>query len=80
MEAFKYSKTSKKHSNLEKIDPANIVPEEKHNPAKLSNVDELLQKFKGKEVTLYKSDWESNGAFEDDLFGSFFLTDVFCGF
>ena len=29
--------------------------EEKHNPAKLSNIDQLLTKFKGKEPTLYKS-------------------------
>ena len=29
--------------------------EEKHNPAKLENVDQLLEKFKGKESLLYQS-------------------------
>lgn len=28
--------------------------EEKHNPAKLGNIDQLLTKFKGQETTLYR--------------------------
>eukprot|EP00913_Durusdinium_trenchii_P016921 g15908.t1 len=38
---------------------------ETHNPAKLSHVDELLQKFKGKESTLYKSICEKYGVEPD---------------
>ncbi|CAL1141650.1 unnamed protein product [Cladocopium goreaui] len=38
---------------------------EKHNPAKLSNIDQLLTKFKGKEPTLYKSICEKYGVEPD---------------
>ena len=41
-------------------DPASGA-EEKHNPAKLDNVDQLLEKFKGKESLLYKSSWVLEG-------------------
>ena len=34
---------------------ADQLTEEKHNPAKLANIDQLLTKFKGQETTLYRS-------------------------